>query len=83
MSDNKFISGLSKKKYARVFAWIGLIIIGALIIATFITGITGSKYFMGCLWLTIIVPILFYVFIWMGKVLSDVADSKKENIEKE
>lgn len=93
MSDNKYISKLSKKKTARILAWVGIIIIIALIIATFITGITGSKYFMGCLWLCIIVPIFMYVFLWIGKVLSSVnendesaiqdVDLEKENIEKE
>ena len=38
MSDNKYISKLSKKKTARILAWVGIIIIIALIIATFITG---------------------------------------------
>ncbi len=94
MNDDKYISGLSKKKSARIMAWIGIIVIVALVIATLVTGITGSKYFMGCLWLCIIVPILIYVFLWIGKVLFSLnsndeledtkqADSEKENIEKE
>ncbi|MCM1398168.1 MAG: hypothetical protein NC225_01665 [Clostridium sp.] len=64
-----YLSMLSKKKFARVIAWICLVIIAALVIATLITGITGSKYFAGCLFLCIIVPVLMYVFLWVGKVL--------------
>lgn len=94
MSDDKYLSGLSKKKSASVMAWIGIIVIIGLVIATLVAGITGSKYFMGCLWLCIIVPILIYVFLWIGKVLFSLnssdelentkqSDSEKENIEKE
>ena len=88
MSNDKYLSGLSKKKSARVMAWIGITIIVGLVIATLITGITGSKYFMGCLWLCIIVPILIYVFLWIGKVLfslnsnDELEDTKQSDSEK-
>ena len=88
MSNDKYLSGLSKKKSARIMAWIGIIIIVGLVIATLITGITGSKYFMGCLWLCIIVPILIYVFLWIGKVLfslnsnDELEDTKQSDSEK-
>lgn len=81
MNNDKYISGLSKKKSARIMAWIGIIIIVALIIATLVTGITGSKYFMGFLWLCIIVPIFMYVFLWIGKVLSSVNNKDIDDID--
>lgn len=55
----------------RIMAVICLVILAVLIIATFVTGITGSKYFMGCLVLLIIVPGLMYVFLWIGRVISN------------
>ncbi len=64
----EYLSMLSKKKFARIIAWVSLVIIGVLVVATFITGVTGSKYFSGCLFMCIIVPLLMYVFLWVGKV---------------
>lgn len=69
MKEEQYISTLSKKKGYRIGAWICLIIIAVLVIATFVTGIMGSKYFIGCLFMCIIVPILMYVILWFGKVL--------------
>lgn len=69
MKEEKYLSTLSKKKGYRVLAWVCLAIIAALVIATLVTGIMGSRYFMGCLVLCIIVPIFMYVVLWMGKVL--------------
>ena len=76
--DN-YLSKVAKSKLNRVMAVICLIIIAVLIIATIVTGITGSKYFFGCLALTIIVPILFYVILWTGRVLYNL---NKDDIEK-
>lgn len=67
--QTKYLSEVSKRPFFRVAAWIGLAIIAALIVLTVITGITGSKYFMPCLILCMIVPVLLYVILWMGKVL--------------
>ncbi|MGN0368185.1 MAG: hypothetical protein ACI4EK_05325 [Wujia sp.] len=58
-----------KLPVARVMAWIGIIIIIGLIIATMITGITGSKYFLPCLALMIVMPILIYIIVWFGKII--------------
>ncbi|MBD5096976.1 MAG: hypothetical protein HDT40_08260 [Lachnospiraceae bacterium] len=67
--DLEYLSSLRKRKGSRIVAWICLVIIAAVIIATIITGVTGSKYFAGCLFLCIIIPILMYVFLWIGKLL--------------
>lgn len=67
--DMEYLAALRKRKGSKVVAWICLVIIAAVIIATIITGVTGSKYFAGCLFLCIIIPILMYVFLWVGKVL--------------
>ena len=68
--NDEYLSELSKKKFARVMAWICISIICALIIATFITGITGSGMFLPFLALTITVPLLMYVALWFGRVLN-------------
>ena len=74
MKEDKYIRKVSSKPLFRIMAWVGLAIIAVLIIATLITGITGSKYFMGCLVLCIVVPIFMYVVLWIGRVLSSVND---------
>ena len=60
---------LSARPVFRVFAWIGLAIIIGMVILTFIAGVTGSEYFLGCLVLSILVSILVYVILWIGKLL--------------
>ncbi len=78
----EYLSNLSKRKFSRALAWICLIIIAALIIATFITGIMGSKLFMPFLALTITIPFFMYIALWLGKVLSGAgkgAEYEKDN----
>ncbi len=91
MSQDKYIKRVSGNKLFRAMAVVALIIIVGLIIATFITGITGSKYFMGFLILSIIVPALIYVMLWIGRILynsspnnqTDTTDSNDETNVKE
>jgi len=80
MKDDKYIKRVASKPLFRVMAWVSLFIILLLIIATFVTGITGSKYFVGCLCLCMIVPLLMYVFLWIGKVLSNSNEDSNEFI---
>ncbi|MDD6328911.1 MAG: hypothetical protein Q4D54_10140 [Eubacteriales bacterium] len=68
-SNEKYLETLAKKKIYRVISLLCVVIIFACIIATIITGITGSSYFLPCLALTIVVPFLFYVVLWFGSVL--------------
>ncbi len=82
MSEDKYIKKVSGNKLFRVMAWIALIIIVGLLIATFVTGITGSKYFMGFLVLSIIVPAFIYVVLWIGRVLHN-SSQDKNTIDKE
>lgn len=69
MRDAEFNKRISSMKFARPLALIGVILIICLLIATFITGITGSKYFYPCLFLSMIVPFLMYVMLWIAKLL--------------
>ncbi len=73
----EYLSKLSKKRFSRVIAWICIIIIFALIIATFVTGIMGSKLFLPFLALTITVPFFMYIALWLGKVLNRMGEDKK------
>ncbi len=60
---------IRKRPVMKAMAWVGIVIIIGLIIATLVTGIMGSTLFMPFLALTILVPILIYVILWVGKVL--------------
>ena len=82
MSEDKYIKKISSNKLFRVMAWVVLILIVALIIATFVTGITGSKYFMGFLVLSIIFPAFVYVVLMIGRIFHN-AIEKESDDEKE
>ena len=58
---------IRRRPILRVMAWVGLVVI----VLVIVTGVTGSKYFMPSLALVIIVPILIYVVLWLGKVLQN------------
>lgn len=62
---------IRRRPVLRVMAWVGLTVIFALILLVIVTGVTGSRYFMPSLALMIIVPILIYVALWLGKVLQN------------
>ena len=62
---------IRRRPVLRVMAWVGLVVIFALIVLVILTVLTGSKYFMPSLALMIIVPILIYVALWLGKVLQN------------
>ena len=61
-----------KKLFQRVLAWIGIILLLALYIATFVAALTSSPsangWFLASLTLTIIIPVAIYVMIWLKKV---------------
>ncbi|MDD7283677.1 MAG: hypothetical protein PUG98_07185 [Clostridium sp.] len=62
-------ASIRRRPLMRVAAWICLGVLAALIVLVFVTGITGSRYFLPCLALMIVVPVLLYVVLWLGKVL--------------
>jgi uncharacterized membrane protein len=53
----------------RIFAIVMIVVLAGLFIATFITGITGSPYFTGMLFLCVIVPVLFWAISLVTKLL--------------
>lgn len=71
------------KKIKRVLAWIALIIIAGLIIATLILGIKGSPYAISMLGVTMGVSIVIWVLFWISGVLKRGDTSEKHKQEDE
>lgn len=69
MSEDKYIKRISSNKLFRFMAWVGIVVIVGLVIATMVTGITGSKYFLGFLALSMIAPVFVYAVLTIGRVL--------------
>ena len=47
----------------RVLAWIAIVVMCAVVVITCITGVTGSKYFFGMLFMCMIVPVLLWAMM--------------------
>ncbi len=71
------------KRIKRVLAWIALIIIAGLIIATLILGIKGSPYAISMLGVTMGVSIIIWVLFWINGVLKRKDTSEKHKQEDE
>lgn len=71
------------KRIKRVLAWIALIIIAGLIIATLILGIKGSPYAVSMLGVTMGVSIIIWVLFWISGVLKRKDTSEKHKQEDE
>lgn len=69
------------KKMKQIMAWIGIIILVALYLITFLLGIFGNEHTKGMLMAsiicTVIIPCLMYGMILIAKVLSK--DGTNEN----
>lgn len=81
--NDQYLKALSARRFNRIVSWLCIVILLGLIIATLVTGITGSKYFMGFLALMIVVPIIFYVVLWIGRLLFCYGKSPIEFVEQE
>lgn len=55
----------------RIVALLTVVFIVVLLIATVICAVTGSRYFFGMLFLTIVVPIVLWVFMWFTHLVND------------
>lgn len=68
----------------RILAWIALIVIAGLLIATTILSILGSPLFIPMLGLTMGVSIVFWVMLWfMGLWKEQPPTSKESSTEEE
>jgi cobalamin biosynthesis protein CobD/CbiB len=59
----------------RVLALAAAIALIVLVIATFILGVTGSDYFMGMLFLCILIPILLWAMALVARLLREKGES--------
>ncbi len=71
-----------QKKMKRILAWIAIIILVGIYLATFILGVFGSTHtadlFKACIALTIVVPVLFYAILLVAKILSGDSSQQKD-----
>ncbi|MBO5238085.1 MAG: hypothetical protein J6B50_04850 [Lachnospiraceae bacterium] len=57
------------KKVRQIIAWIGIIVIIGLVIATFVLSIIGNGLSLGMLILTMGVSMVFWVLLWFLRVM--------------
>ncbi len=53
----------------RISAWITIVVIIGLLVGTVVCAVTGSEYFFGFLALTILVPVVLWVFMWFTRLI--------------
>lgn len=71
------------KKIRQIAAWIGIIVVLGLVVATFILSICGSSLSMGMLVLTMGVSIILWVCLWFLRILENRnSDQKSEEDSK-
>lgn len=67
------------KTVRQIIAWIGIIVIIGLVIATFVLSIIGNGLSLGMLILTMGVSIVFWVLLWFLRIMEHRnSDSKSE-----
>ena len=57
------------KNVRQIIAWIGVIVIIGLVIATFVLSIIGNGLSLGMLILTMGVSIMFWVLLWFLRIM--------------
>lgn len=57
------------KKIRQIVAGVTVAVIIVLLVGTLICAVTGSKYFFGMLFLTIVVPVVLWVFMWFTHLI--------------
>ena len=64
-------------KIRRIVAGLSALLIIGLIIAMIVLAIMGSLYFYGVLFLTLVIPVILWVFMWFTHLVQK--DPKTEN----
>ena len=59
------------KKLRQIAAWIGIIVVVGLVIATFVLGVTGSNLTISMLILTMGVSIILWALLWFIRILEN------------
>ena len=66
----------------RVLAWIAIVVMCAVVIITCITGVTGSKYFFGMLFMCMIVPVLLWAMMFFAGLFNKRGEELAEEQKK-
>ncbi len=70
-------------KLRRIVAWLTVLVIAGLLIAMLVSGIMGSPYFYVFLFLTLIVPMILWVFMWFTRLVNGESEViPKEDMER-
>ncbi len=68
----------------RVLAWIAIVVMCAVVVITCITGVTGSKYFFGMLFMCMIVPVLLWAMMFFAGLFKrrgeELAEEQKNTV---
>ena len=71
------------KRLRQIAAWIGIIVVVGLVIATFVLGVTGSNLTISMLILTMGVSIILWVLLWFIRILENRSNGEgQEDTEK-
>lgn len=71
------------KKLRQIAAWIGIIVVVGLVIATFVLGVTGSSLTISMLILTMGVSIILWALLWFTRILENRSgEDRQEDTEK-
>lgn len=68
-------------KIRKFFAWLIILVIIGIVLMTFITGITGSRFFWMFVYLMFVVPVLLWVLIRIFKVIFNHETDSPETME--
>lgn len=70
-------------KLRRIVAWLTVFLIAGLLVAMLVSGIMGSPYFYVFLFLTLVVPMILWVFMWFTRLVNGESEViPKEDMER-
>lgn len=65
-------------KIKRFLALLGVVLMVVLVVAAFILGITGSRYFMPMLYMAVFVPALVWVMLFVYRLIEGLSGNKQD-----
>lgn len=66
-------------KFRKVIAILTVFVVIGFIIGTLICAITGSSYFFGMLFLSFVVPVVLWVFMWFTNLINGNKTNEQES----
>lgn len=70
------------QKIRRIVALFTVIVIAAMVIGTLICAATGSEYFLGMMFFTLVIPVVLWVFMWFTRLVNGESEViSKEDME--